>query len=249
MAVPADLAVVVPAFNEETRIGTTLEALRGYLTARPWRWEIVVVDDGSTDRTLTVVREAAAADPRIRVIDAPHRGKGGAVRAGMLATSAAHRFMCDADLSMPVHEIARFMPPALGDADVAIGTREGAGARRIGEPLPRHLAGRAFNMLVRMLIVPGVHDTQCGFKMFTAPAADAIFPQATVDGWAFDIEVLSLARLRRLRIREVPIEWHYREESRVHMLRDGLGMFRELLRIRRRARRRRDADNAAVRRA
>lgn len=234
MSIP-DLTVVVPAFNEETRLGATLAQLCGYLGSRGWDWEILVVDDGSTDTTAEVAAASARAEPRVRLRREPHRGKGGAVRAGLLASTSAHRFICDADLSMPVHEIERFMPPALGDADVAIGSREGAAARRVGEPVIRHLAGRAFNLAVRLLLVPGVQDTQCGFKMFTAGAVEAIFPHVTVDGWAFDIEVLHIARLRGLRVREIPIEWHYRRESRVRMLRDGVGMFRELWRMRRRA--------------
>lgn len=234
MSMP-DLTVVVPAFNEETRLGGTLAQLCGYLSSRPWDWEILVVDDGSTDRTAEVVADATRGEPRVRLQREPHRGKGGAVRAGLLASTAAHRFICDADLSMPVHEIERFMPPALGDADVAIASREGAGARRVGEPVIRHLAGRAFNFAVRLLLVPGVQDTQCGFKMFTAGAVEAIFPHVTVDGWAFDIEVLYIARLGGLWLREIPIEWHYRRASRVRMLRDGVGMFRELWRMRRRA--------------
>jgi glycosyltransferase involved in cell wall biosynthesis len=236
MAPPLDLSVVVPAFNEAGRIGSTLHALRTHLADRAWTWEIVVADDGSTDGTRRVVEQIAATDARIVLLREPHRGKGGAVRAGMLAASGAHRFMCDADLSMPVHEIDRFMPPALGDAEIAIGTREGVGARRVGEPVLRHLAGRGFNVAVRALMVPGVHDTQCGFKMFTAGAADAVFPDVTVEGWGFDIEVLYLARRRGLRVREIPIEWHYRRESRLHLVRDGWGMFVELMRIRRRAR-------------
>jgi dolichyl-phosphate beta-glucosyltransferase len=159
------------------------------------------------------------------------------VSAGLLAARGRYRFICDADLSMPVHELPRFMPPALGGADVAIGSREAAGARRVGEPLSRHLAGRAFNTLVRWLLVPGIQDTQCGFKMFTAEAVEAVFPHVRVEGWAFDLEALVIARRRGLHIREVPIEWHYREASQVRMLRDGVGMFRELLRIRTRARR------------
>lgn len=155
----------------------------------------------------------------------------------LCAARAEYRFICDADLSMPIHEIARFLPPILTDADVAIGSREGAGAKRVDEPVVRHLAGRAFNITVRLLMLPGIHDTQCGFKMFTAAAVEAIFPHVTVDGWTFDIEALYIASLRGLRIRQVPIEWHYRPESRVRMLRDGVGMFAELLRIRARARR------------
>jgi dolichyl-phosphate beta-glucosyltransferase len=230
-----DLAVVVPAYNEEARLGASLAELRAYLAAQPWSWEIRVVDDGSTDGTAGVVDALVTEERRIVLQREPHRGKGGAVRAGLLAARGQYRFICDADLSMPVHELPRFMPPALDDVDVAIGTREGAGARRVGEPWSRHVAGRVFNTLVRWLLVPGVQDTQCGFKMFTGDAAEAIFPHVTVDGWAFDIEVLVIARRQGLHIREVPIEWHYRQESRLRMLRDGFGMLLELLRMRARA--------------
>jgi dolichyl-phosphate beta-glucosyltransferase len=229
-----DLAIIVPAFNEASRIEATLEQLCNYLRTQTWTWEILVVDDGSADATPAVVEAFARTEPRVRVQREAHRGKGGAVRAGFLASRASYRFLCDADLSMPAREIARFMPPAV-HADVVIGTREGAGARRIGEPPHRHLAGRVFNSAVRLLMVPGVQDTQCGFKLFTAAASEAIFPHVTVTGWAFDIEVLYLARLKGLRITEVPVEWHFKADSRVRMLRDSLGMFTELLRIRARA--------------
>lgn len=232
-----DLAIVIPAYNEAAGIEASVTGLRTYLATRPWTWEIRVVDDGSSDRTAEIAASLERDDPRIRLQREPHRGKGAAVRAGFLASTADYRFLCDADLSMPVHELARFMPPALGDADIAIGTREGAGARRVGEPLSRHLAGRAFNAVVRTLTVPGIQDTQCGFKMFTAAAADAVFPSLTVDGWAFDIEALYVARLRGLRIREVPIEWHFRADSRLRMFPDSIRMLREVLRIRLGARR------------
>jgi dolichyl-phosphate beta-glucosyltransferase len=236
-ASPIDLSVIVPAYNEAARLGASLAELREFLAGEAWAWEVRVVDDGSTDGTGDVVVAAAGKEPRIVLQREPHRGKGGAVRAGLLAARGRYRFICDADLSMPVHELPRFLPPALGGADVAIGTREGAGARRIGEPLTRHLAGRVFNTLVRWLLLPGIQDTQCGFKMFTAEAVEAIFPHVRIDGWAFDLEALVIARRRGLYIREVPIEWHYRDASQVRMLRDGVGMFRELLRIRARARR------------
>jgi dolichyl-phosphate beta-glucosyltransferase len=174
----------------------------------------------------------SAREPRIVVQREPHRGKGGAVKAGLLAASSAYRFICDADLSMPIAEIARFLPPTLTGFDVAIGSREGQAARRIGEPVYRHVMGRLFNHVVQGLALPGIADSQCGFKMFTAEAVAAIFPFVTVDGWAFDVEALAVARARGLRIVEVPIEWHYREESQVRMMRDGVGMLRELLRIR-----------------
>ena len=228
---------MIPAFNEAIGIEATIKELRTYLEGRSWTWEIRVVDDGSTDQTASIVEAIARIDSRVTLHREPHRGKGAAVRAGFLASTAAYRFLCDADLSMPVREIDRFMPPAIGDADVVIGSREGAGARRVGEPFSRHLAGRAFNTVVRALALPGIQDTQCGFKMFTAAAVDAIFPSLTVDGWAFDIEVLYLARHRGLRVDEVPIEWHFRPGSRVRMFRDSFGMVGELLRIRARARR------------
>jgi dolichyl-phosphate beta-glucosyltransferase len=232
-----DLAVVIPAYNEALRIEATLRDVSTYLRASAWDWEIRVVDDGSADRTAEIVLSVARDEPRIHLQREPHRGKGGAVTAGLLASGARFRFLCDADLSMPIRELSRFMPPQLGDADVAIGTREGAGSRRVGEPLIRHVAGRGFNTIVRQTMVPGVQDTQCGFKMFTGHAAETIFPRVTVQGWAFDIEVLYIARLRGLRIREVPIEWHYRADSRLRMMRDGVGMMKELLQVRARARR------------
>ena len=231
-----DLAVVIPAYNEALRIEATLRDISSYLRSSPWDWEVRVVDDGSQDRTADIVASVARDETRIRLQQEPHRGKGGAVTAGLLAATARHRFLCDADLSMPIAEIARFMPPALGGADVAIGSREGAGARRVGEPWLRHIAGRAFNTLVRLMMIDGIQDTQCGFKMFTAEAVESIFPRVQVEGWAFDIEVLYIAKLHGLRIREVPIEWHYRADSRLRMGRDGLGMLRELTDIKRRAR-------------
>ena len=231
------LSVVIPAYNEARGLALTLRTLTEYLGSRPWAWEARVVDDGSTDATRRAVEDFGASEPRVVLQREPHRGKGGAVRAGMLAARADYRFMCDADLSMPVHEIDRFMPPALGDIDVAIGSREGVGARRVGEPLLRHIAGRAFNTAVRLSVIRKIQDTQCGFKMFTAAAAETIFPHLTVNGWAFDVEVLYLARLRGLRVREIPIEWHFRADSRLRMGRDGVAMMREVLRVRRRARR------------
>jgi glycosyltransferase involved in cell wall biosynthesis len=227
-----DVSIVVPAFNEETRIGSTLEDLSRFLAAQPWQWEVRVVDDGSADATCRIVEEWQRREPNIVLQREPHRGKGGAVKAGLLASTARFRFICDADLSMPVGELPRFLPPKLTDFDVAIGSREGVGARRVGEPMIRHVAGRIFNYAVQRLTIPGINDTQCGFKMFTGAAADAIFPHVTVDGWAFDIEVLSIARARAMRIVEVPIEWHYRRQSQLSLVRDGASMLRQLLRIR-----------------
>ena len=135
-------------------------------------------------------------------------------------------------LSMPVTELRRFLPPIAPEFDVAIGSREGKLARRVGEPAYRHFMGRLFNHLVQRIALPGIEDSQCGFKMFTASAVDRIFPMVTIDGWAFDVEVLTSAREHKLRVVEIPIEWHYREESRVSMMRDGWRMLKEIARVR-----------------
>ena len=237
--VPVDrlsLSIVIPAFNEARRITSTLEQLSAFLSRQPWDWEIRVVDDGSADETCTVVEAAARQEPRIVLQREPHRGKGGAVKAGLVASRADFRFLCDADLSMPPAELPRFLPPVLQGFDIAIASREGRGARRVGEPLRRHLVGRMFNYAIRWLVLPGIADTQCGFKMFTAKSVEDVFPDVTLDGWAFDVEVLSIARAYGLRIVEVPIEWHYRAESRLSVVSDGMKMLSDLFKIRARSR-------------
>lgn len=229
------VSIVIPAYNEASRLPATLDEVLAYLQQTPWDWRIRIVDDGSTDETPAVAERYQHADPRVVLQREPHGGKGAAVKAGLLASTSEYRFICDADLSMPIREVERFLPPHVTNADIVIATREGAGARRVGEPVRRHLVGRMFNALVQWLLLPGLEDTQCGFKMFTARAVERVFPLVTVNGWSFDIEALYLARRQGLRIVEVPIEWHYRAESRLNVLRDGPAMFAELLRIRRRA--------------
>ena len=226
------LSVVVPAFNEAAGIRGTIDALLAGLPAFVADFEIRVVDDGSADDTAAIVAEIASGDPRVVLQREPHRGKGGAVRAGLLSATGDLRFLCDADLSMPVAELPRFLTLVPATCDIAIGSREGIGARRVGEPPHRHVLGRVFNALVRVLALPGIDDSQCGFKLFTADAVRRVFPMTTIEGWAFDVEVLAIARRMGLRIVEVPIEWHYREQSRVSMLRDPLRMIRDLVRIR-----------------
>jgi dolichyl-phosphate beta-glucosyltransferase len=222
------LSIVIPAFNEAKRIWGSLEMLRRELHRRRLDWEVRVVDDGSEDDTAAIVARMAQADSRVTLQREPHRGKGGAVRAGMLAARGELCFLCDADLSMPLREFSRFLDKVPRECDVAIGSREGETARRVGEPFYRHAMGRVFNRLVRKSVLPDIHDTQCGFKIFTARAARAIFSASTIDGWAFDIEALVIARTQGWRIREVPIEWHYGKDSRVDPLRDSYRMLRDL---------------------
>jgi glycosyltransferase involved in cell wall biosynthesis len=232
MAATRSLSIVIPAFNEAARIGRTLDELRAHLAEVPFGWEVRVVDDGSTDETRAIVTRAAAVEPRIVLQAEPHRGKGGAVRAGMLASSKDLRFLCDADLSMPLHELSRFLELVPDRCDIAIGSREGTGSRRVGEPPYRHLMGRGFNYLVRAMLGLNLADTQCGFKLFSAKAAEAIFRLVTIEGWAFDIEALFLAGRQGFTVRDLPIEWHYREESRVSPVRDAIRMARDVLKIR-----------------
>jgi dolichyl-phosphate beta-glucosyltransferase len=227
-----DLSIVIPAMNEAERIGASLATLQAELPVSAGGWEIRVVDDGSTDETAKIVEQAASRDPRIVLQREPHRGKGGALRAGLIAARGARRFMCDADLSMPISELPRFLAVVPTECDVAIGSREGAGAKRVGEPGHRHAMGRVFNLLVRASGLSGIQDTQCGFKMFTSRAVETIVPRLTLDGWAIDIEMLVIATRHRLRVREIPIEWHYRERSRVSPVWDSLRMSRDVLKIR-----------------
>jgi dolichyl-phosphate beta-glucosyltransferase len=231
------LSIVIPTYNEAERVEQTVDELRGELLTSGSSFEIRVVDDGSEDRTTEVVERMGKADSRIVLQREPHRGKGGALRAGLLAARGALRFMCDADLSMPAREIHRFVSLVPDDCDIAIGTREGPGARRVDEPAYRHVMGRAFNALVQSGLLPGLHDTQCGFKLFTARAVEAVLPSTTMEGWTFDLEVLFIARLQGWRIREVPIEWHYRDRSRVSIVRDPWRMARDLWTIRANGRR------------
>ena len=231
------LSVVIPAYNEERRILPTLQQVAEYLGAQPYTWTVVVADDGSTDRTAALVEEFAKGQSNVFLLSVPHGGKGSAVRAGMLHATGAYRFLSDADLSMPIEQLERFLPPRLTEFDIAVGSREAPGAHRFNEPYTRHLQGRLFNLFVRLVAVPGVNDTQCGFKCFRGEVAESLFSLQRTSGWSFDVEVLFLARRLGLRLLEVPIDWHHDPDSRGHRLWDGLSMGMETLRLRWNARR------------
>jgi len=227
-----DLSVVVPAYNEEAAIGPCLNALRTHLDGLGVRWEVVVVDDGSSDGTVEIVKAHAAADPRVRVVLGGHTGKGGAIRCGALEARGTWRFMADADLAMPLDNLNRFVRSISGAAapHVVIGSREGPGSQRVGEHPMRHVIGRIFNAWVRLLVLPGIADTQCGFKLFSAAAAEALFPRLTIEGFAFDVELLVLARRSGFHVEETGIVWHGRPDSRVAFGR-GAAAFGDVLRI------------------
>jgi dolichyl-phosphate beta-glucosyltransferase len=226
------LSIVVPAYNEEGRLPQTLPRIVDFLQAQDYDAELIVVDDGSADGTCRIVEDIAATAPFVRLIRNEHRGKGYAVKTGGMAAAGDFIFLCDADLSMPIEEVAHFLPPALEEYDVAIGSREVEGARRYDEPGLRHLMGRVFNTLVRVLAVRGFQDTQAGFKCFAREAAREMFPYQTMDGFGFDVEILFIAQKRGFRIVEVPINWYYMSNSRVSPVSDSVRMFREILQVR-----------------
>lgn len=226
------LSVVIPAYNEERRILSTLQRVTDYLATQEYSWTVLVADDGSTDNTAALVRDFAREQPQVTLLPLTHRGKGWAVRSGMLHARGEYRFLCDADLSMPIEQLELFLPPRLTGYDIAIGSREAEGARRFDEPQLRHLMGRLFNGMTRALAVRGINDTQCGFKCFRGGVADLLFPLQRIPGFGFDVEVLFLAQSMRLRLVEVPIDWYHKDASKVHPVRDGLAMTRDILRVR-----------------
>ena len=225
------LSIIVPAHNEENRLPDTLEQILRFLDQQSFPSEVIVVENGSTDLTLTTAKKFAETYERVRVIQS-ERGKGAAVKLGMLEAKGEYRFMCDADLSMPVEEITKFLPTALGDFDIAIASREAKGAVRYNEPPYRHLGGRGMNIMIQTMILPGLNDTQCGFKCFRADVAEILFNMQTLSGWSFDIEVLYIARKYGYHIHEIPIHWYHDAETKVRALPDAIRMFQDIFRIR-----------------
>jgi len=222
------LSVVVPAFNEQDRLPRTLERITSHLGRRGGAYEVLVVDDGSRDATAARAEAAGA----IVLRNEGNRGKGFAVRRGMLAARGARRLMTDADLSTPIEELDRLSARMDEGCDVVIGSRAMAGARiEVRQPWYRENTGRLFNLFVRALAVPGVRDTQCGFKLFSAAAAGDVFSATRLDGFSFDVEALFLARRKGYRIAEVPVLWRNDAASRVSLVR-GFLAFPDLLRIR-----------------
>lgn len=226
------LSLIVPAYNEERRLPQTLDRIQAFLQDQAYEAEVILVENGSQDRTAEVAQAFSADHAGFRVLREAKRGKGIAVRRGMLESTGQYRFICDADLSMPIEEVNRFLPPALDNFDVAIASREVPGAIRYGEPAYRHWIGRGFNTMVRLLAVPDFQDTQCGFKCFAAPAAETLFGLQHLDGWTFDVEVLFLAMKLGYRVKEIPVPWYHIPGSRVRLLADSWLMFTDLFRIR-----------------
>ena len=236
------LSVVIPAYNEAARLPGTLHAVEAFLDAQPFASEIIVVDDGSADRTAEIAARSLP-ESQIRLLREAHRGKGAAVRAGMLAARGACVLFTDADLAVPIEDTLRLLALLDAGCAVVIGSREGVGASREGEPTFRHVMGRVFNRLVRMIAVPGIDDTQCGFKLFRADAVAAIVPRLRLYGsdapevrgarvTGFDVEVLVIARRQGFRIGEAPVRWRYGVQSKVRPVADTFWNLRDVLRVR-----------------
>jgi dolichyl-phosphate beta-glucosyltransferase len=224
-----DLSVVVPLYNEIGRLGRCMTALVNQLSVNLVNYEIILVSNGCTDGTIGLAEWYAGINPRVRALSIPERGKGAAVRSGMLAARGRLVYMCDVDLSTPVKEIARFSELMSYGFDVVIGSRE---VRRelVQATVKRRLIGRAFHLLTAVL-VPGVQDTQCGFKMFTRQAARAIFAECKIDGLAFDVEALHLAQRMGYTIYEMPVQWEHDADSRVRLVGDSAQMLKDVGRI------------------
>ncbi|MGE5603178.1 MAG: dolichyl-phosphate beta-glucosyltransferase [Nitrososphaerales archaeon] len=229
------LSIIIPAYNEERRLPKSLDSIIAFVdeqcTKGAFSAEVLVVENGSRDRTTEVAEAYATKRPYIRVLHSS-KGKGAAVRAGMMAGLGRYLFMCDSDLSMPIEEVLKFLPPALDGYDVAIASREGPGARRYDEPPFRHVMGRVFNLIVRVIAIPRFQDTQCGFKSFRREVAREVFTDGTMDGWAFDVEALFIALHRGYKVVAVPINWYHDPDSRVNPVHDTWRMFRDVLKIR-----------------
>lgn len=233
-----EVSVVVPAYNEQARIGRTLVRALDHLAAHhPEHGELIVVDDGSTDETARIVEQVGG--DRVRLLRQPRNsGKGAAVRRGVLEARGEFVLFMDADLSTPIEELEKLLAFARSGADVVIGSRGLPDSDiRQRQPTPRELMGRGFNLIVRTVLFGGVRDTQCGFKLFRHDAAREIFSRSTVDGFAFDVEILLIARDLGYRIHEVPVIWYHAPHSKVSPVTDASKMFLDVLRLKLKQRR------------
>lgn len=237
------LSLVIPAYNEAHRIEATLRQASDYLLVQNYNSELILVDDGSDDDTAAIATAFAETHPFVRVLTIPHGGKAAAVRAGMLSAIFDQIAFSDADLATPLSHLEDLRAAAANGCEVVIGSREGHGANRVGEPGYRHLMGRCFNLVVRLVALPGIDDTQCGFKLFQRTAADEIMrrarlyvaPGQQIRGprvTAFDVELLVIARRLGYRICTVPVNWTYGTHSKVNPARDTWHNLRDVIRVR-----------------
>lgn len=228
------LSIIIPAHNEEQRLPPSLVKIDVFLKKQDYTAEVIIVENGSKDNTYAVAMEYAQKYPYIRVIQSPDniRGKGLAVKQGMLAAEGDWRFICDADLSMEIDDLVYFLPPYVENHDVIIASREVHGAKRIDEPSYRHFMGRINNIIIKLAALPDFEDTQCGFKMFRREVAEDLFEVQRMNGIGFDVELLFIAKKRGYKIKEVPITWYYDPYSTMRLWDDSVKMLKEIWEIR-----------------
>jgi dolichyl-phosphate beta-glucosyltransferase len=236
VADPPELSVVVPAYNESDRLPATLSVIKPYLRALGGSWELILVNDGSSDSTMEVIRSEEGLDPgHVRGIDLqPNGGKGRAVAAGVAASKGSLVLISDADFSTPIDELVKLTDAIDAGSDVAIGSRAKRGSKvEISQPAHRVLMGKIFNLIVQVVVLPGFWDTQCGFKLWKGPAAREVFAEMRLDGnVAFDVEVLYRARRHGYRIAEIPVRWYDSIPSRISPLRHSAEALVDIAKIR-----------------
>ncbi len=226
------ISIVIPAYNEEERIVNGIREVQKYLAKKPWEHEIIVVDDGSKDKTAALVKEMMQKDKRVKLFrNVPNRGKGYSVRRGMLAAKGDYVLFTDADMSTPMRELDEFLKH-MAEYDIAIGSRNLAQSRiMIKQPKFRQMLGKTFPFIVRTLLRLPIKDTQCGFKLFSRKAANDVFSRQRLERFAFDAEVLFIALRLGLRIKELPVEWTNDPRSKVRVFRDSFRMLRDVVRV------------------
>ena len=231
---PPTYSIVIPAYNESTRLGASLEKVLTYVHMQRWDAEVIVVNDGSRDNTAEIVLHSMAKDPIVKLLENPgNRGKGFSVRNGVLNALGRIILFTDADLSAPIEEAPRLLGALDAGADIAIGSRWlRAETQTERQPLHRQLFGRIFNLMLRVSLGLQFADTQCGFKAFKRAAAQAIFPLQRIERWGFDPEILFLARKLGFKVEEVPVLWGHSGGARINPVTDGARMFQEMLRVR-----------------
>ena len=233
LPIPEKLSVIIPCYNEEKRIGMTLDRVHQYLRERIKDFEILVVNDGSRDKTMHVVSQLAAKLDRIRLLNNPgNQGKGFSVRNGMVNAAGDYRLFSDADLSTPIEEL-EVLSLYIKEYPVVIGSRRVPGSHiEIHQPIYREWMGQVFNLFFQSIVIRGIIDSQCGFKLFTKKAAIDIFSRMTINGFGFDAEALFLARKLGYPVKEAPVKWLDDPQTKVHPLRDATTMFFDLFRVR-----------------
>ena len=231
-AEPVDISIVIPVYNEEDRIGESLEKIADFLEARGLRWNIYIVDDGCRDNTIPIVKEKLAGTEYHILTNEVNMGKGASIRRGMLEADGNVVLFSDADLSTPIEELDKLLAAINDGYQVSFGSRAMKESKlEVRQPWYREMMGRTFNLIVQILHLPGVKDTQCGFKMFTRKAARDIFEKQKMQGFCFDVEILILAKELGYRMKEVPVRWIDSPQSKVSPVKDSLKMFHDLLKL------------------